>query len=148
MFRFVLVGLLMAGLAACDLGASPTQGETPTIGADESLGMTDEATATESAEATESATTDESMAGTAACTEAWAEVDAAEVDSADDLDLIAEDVEATLDECDELNEWLNEAEDVVPDVDTEDIEAWLQERCSENDTLSEAPICIQVISGE
>lgn len=137
--RYLIAVLMMGLLAACDLGATtPTQEPLPSV----------EMSAEESDDADESAeaSADESEAAAMTCEEAWAEIDVTDVGTLEDLESISTQLDVTIENCESLDEWLDQAEDTIPTVDTADIESWAAERCSESDTLSESPICEEIDS--
>ncbi len=133
--RYLIAVLMMGLLAACTMGAStPTEQPLPSI----------EMSVEESAEESIAASPDETTAAAMTCEEAWAEIALTEVSSVEELETIAEDLDATIENCESLEEWLDQASVLLPMVDTAEVEAWAAERCEENDTLSDSAICTEI----
>ena len=134
--RYLIAVLMMGLLAACDLGAAtPSEQPLPSVGD----------SVEESMDAHESDGADASDDMTAmTCEEAWDAVPVDDVSSIDDLEAIGDELERTVEACDSLDAWLDEAASMMPAIDEGSARAWAAARCSENDTLSESPVCVEI----
>ena len=144
--KYLLAVLMMGLLSACSLGASsPSEATLPSINqADESTSASMDNEGSDEAEASESADASEDMI--ASCQDAWESIDLTDVATAGDLDAIATDLDDTLESCGNVSDWRDQANSVLPMIDASEIEDWAATRCSENDTLSDSPVCLEINS--
>jgi hypothetical protein len=144
--KYLSVLLLALALAACDLGASsPSAEPLPSIGdesmaadhsmgADESMDMDDDA----------SASADASSATGMTCEEAFGELDVADLADMTTLDEASDVLDDTIASCGSVSDWESELSAAVPMLDVQEAEAFLDERCDENDEIDDTPICEEV----
>ena len=139
--KYLSVLLLALALAACDLGASsPSAEPLPSIGADHSMAAgesmdmdDDDDDADESAEA--------SSATGMTCEEAFSELDVADLADMTTLDEASDVLDDTIASCGSVSDWESELSAAVPMLDVQEAEAFLDERCEENDEIDDTPIC-------
>jgi hypothetical protein len=120
-----LVGLL----AACNLGATtPSEQSLPTLGS--STGTIPSPSA--------------SVAGS--CTDAFAAIDLSAISSTTDLMSLSDELDATISSCPTLEEWTASVQTGLPQVDTTQAQAFLQQRCTDNAMLASTQLCLEVAS--
>lgn len=142
-----LVALVLL-LAACDTGASsPSAEPLPSIGsesmpADASMspGESMDDDADESAGASADATSATGMT----CQEAFADLDLADLAEATSLDEASDVLDDTIASCGSVADWESQLSTVLPTVNLDDVEEFLDERCDENDAIDDTPICEEV----
>jgi hypothetical protein len=123
--KFLTALGLVALLAACNAGATtPSENPLPTDGA----------------------ASTESSPMAIGCDESFTSVDLTAIDSADDLLALTDELDATITECADVDEWLASAQSAVPDLDLTQAETFLAARCDASPTLASTPICTEVSS--
>jgi hypothetical protein len=141
--KYLLVLLLALGLAACDLGASsPSAEPLPSIG-DESMAADHSMSPEESMDDDddESGSPDASSATGMTCEEAFEELDVADLADVTSLDAASDVLDDTIASCGNVADWESELSAAVPTLDVDEAEAFLDERCDENDEIDDTPIC-------
>ena len=132
--RYLTAVLVMGLLSACSLGAtSPSEQPLPSI---------DQSAEQATAESMEASSSDDMTA--MGCDDAWASVDATGVSSIGDLEAIATDLQATIEQCESLDAWTSGASDAFPDLDTSEVEAWAAGRCSSDATLGQTAVGMEI----
>lgn len=74
------------------------------------------------------------------CEGAFDDLADADIESVTDLATVTDALDDTIEACDSVEEWIDEAEQRLPDVDMGEAEAFLAARCAES-TLSDTPLC-------
>jgi hypothetical protein len=121
-----LIGLL----AACNAGATtPSEQPLPTVTA--SVGTATSPSASTSAAAM-------------SCTDAFAAIDLSAMASATDLMTLSDKLDATISSCQTLDEWTSAVQTALPQVDTTQAQAFIQQRCAADMTLAATPLCTEV----
>ncbi len=141
--RFLLVALMAAALAACDLGASsPSAEELPSVGAESGVPSAAASTSADaSVSASASASTDASSATGMTCQEAFASIDVASLEGMTSLDSASDVLDQTIASCGDVTEWQTALTALVPGIDVSGAEAFLDERCDDNDLIDDSAIC-------
>lgn len=132
-----LTALILAAalLAACDMGATtPSEEPLPSIGAS-SVAVSPSA----------AATTGESPVAMA-CTDAFASIDADAIIAMGSLEAVAEELDATLLACSNIDDWESAAESALPGLEIGDARLFVAARCAEVSSLAGAAICADVAS--
>jgi hypothetical protein len=144
--RYLMAVVLMGLLAACNAGASsPSVEPLPSIG-QPMESMAPSTDSSESAAASESAGANESQAMAASCESAWTGIDAPTVQSINDLDALAGEIDQTFQQCDTVDDWVAAAQDALPMLDSTVLRGWAAARCSANATLDQTAVCDELNS--
>jgi flagellin-like hook-associated protein FlgL len=141
-----LTAILLAGLLAACAGAgdaSPSEVESLPDLFSPSIEESAEESADASPDASMDATSDGAMAMD--CADAFDELAAEDVDSLSDLTAVTDELDDTIEACDSVEEWLDEAEQRLPDVDLTGAESFLEARCEEAE-LSDSLLCAELTS--
>lgn len=155
-FLITLLAVLALALAACNMGATtPSEQPIPTVQGDDDMGSPHEmgsmdAMPSASASGDDDDDDDDGSAVGMSCDEAVAAIedDLGEVSSVDDLETLATDLGDELDDtiaaCDSVEEWEDEVSAVAPGVTLTDVEAFIDQRCDDNDEIDDTPVCEEV----
>lgn len=128
MKRIVSVLALVGILAACNIGATtPSEQALPSVGG--SIGPIPSPSAS---------------VAPASCADAFAALDLSAIGSAADLMSLADELDSTISSCPTLQEWTAAVQTGLPDVDTTQAQAFLQQRCADNATLASTQLCAEV----
>ena len=121
-----LVGLL----AACNAGATtPSEQSLPTLSS--STGTIPSPSASVAA---------------GSCTDAFGAIDLSAISSTTDLMSLSDELDATISRCPTMAEWTAAVQTGLPQVDTTQAQAFVQERCVENAALASTQLCAEVSS--
>lgn len=141
--RYLIAVLVMGLLAACDLGAA-----TPSAEPLPSLASADATMDDRASDGHADPTADASSDGmSAACADAWAEVDTTGIESLADLEMAAAEVEVTIEACESLQAWADEAQQALPEIHGMDLEAWLFARCATDERFAGTAVCEEMNAG-
>jgi hypothetical protein len=125
--KFLTALGLVALLAACNAGATtPSENPLPTDGASSGAAST------------------ESSPMAMGCDESFTSVDLTAIDSADDVLALTDELDATITDCADVDEWLARAQAEVPDLDLTQAETFLAARCAASPALASTAICTEV----
>jgi hypothetical protein len=127
--KLITIAALVGLLAACNVGAT-----TPSV---QPISMPPSSTA---GVATPSPSTAVGMS----CTDSFAQLDVSAISSTTDMMSLSDQLDTTISACQTVDEWTSAVQTVLPQVDTTQAQAFIQERCTTNTTLATTPLCTEV----
>jgi hypothetical protein len=78
------------------------------------------------------------------CTHSFAQLDVSAISSTTDMMSLSDQLDTTITACQTVDEWTSAVQTVLPQVDTTQAQAFIQERCTTNTTLATTPLCTEV----
>ena len=79
-----------------------------------------------------------------ACSDAFADIDAAAIIAMGSLDAVSDELDSTIAACATPDEWESAAESALPGLDISDPQAFIAARCADASTLVGAAICAEI----